>query len=47
MINFKTLKSTYLILFLLMNFQLISCAKQVQNAELKVKSLEKQVLKIK
>ena len=31
-------KSTYLFLFLLVNFQLICCAKQVQNSELKIQS---------
>ena len=35
---FNPRKSTYLFLFLLMNFQLISCAKQVQNSEFKVQS---------
>ncbi|WP_405565985.1 exo-beta-N-acetylmuramidase NamZ domain-containing protein [Polaribacter sp. Asnod6-C07] len=40
-------KSTYLFLFLLMNFQLISCAKRVQNSELSVKNDTKQQLEIK
>lgn len=31
MIDFKPFKSTYLILFLLLNFQLISCAQKTQN----------------
>jgi len=47
MILFNPRKSTYLFLFLLMNFQLISCAKQVQNSQFKVQSLEKQELEIK
>jgi uncharacterized protein YbbC (DUF1343 family) len=37
MIYFKPFKSTYLFLFLLLNFQLISCA---QSSELKVKILK-------
>jgi uncharacterized protein YbbC (DUF1343 family) len=35
---FNLRKSTYLFLFLLVNFQLICCAKQVQNSELKIQS---------
>jgi uncharacterized protein YbbC (DUF1343 family) len=37
MINFKPFKSTYLILFLLLNFQLISCAQKPKNKTQKVK----------
>ncbi|MFK8059780.1 MAG: exo-beta-N-acetylmuramidase NamZ domain-containing protein [Polaribacter sp.] len=44
MINFNLRKSTYLFLFLLMNFKLISCAKPVQNSELKVKSNKKDTI---
>ncbi|WP_397446361.1 exo-beta-N-acetylmuramidase NamZ domain-containing protein [Polaribacter sp. R77954] len=44
---FNLRKSTYLFLFLLMNFNLISCAKQFKNAELKVKAVDKDSLKIK
>ena len=40
MILFKLRKSTYLFLFLLMNFQLISCSKKVQNSKIKTSSLE-------
>ena len=47
MILFSLRKSTYLFLFLLTNFQLISCAKQVQNSEFKIQNAEKQPLKIK
>ncbi|MHB0755871.1 exo-beta-N-acetylmuramidase NamZ family protein [Polaribacter sp. M15] len=39
---FNPRKSTYLFLFLLMNFQLISCANQVQNSEFKVQSSKKE-----
>jgi chromosome partitioning protein len=35
MINFKPFKSTYLILFLLLNFQLISCAQKTQSQDSK------------
>jgi uncharacterized protein YbbC (DUF1343 family) len=41
---FKHFKSTYLLLFLLLNFQLVSCA---QGSELKVKKLQPETLKIK
>ena len=44
MIDFKPFKSTYLFLFLLLNFQLISCA---QNAESKVIKLKVEKVKIK
>ncbi|MFY9242656.1 MAG: DUF1343 domain-containing protein [Polaribacter sp.] len=44
MILFKPFKSTYLILFLLLNFQLISCAQKVENSKLKVRSLEKDTI---
>ncbi|PQJ72392.1 exo-beta-N-acetylmuramidase NamZ family protein [Polaribacter butkevichii] len=49
MINFKPFKSTYLFLFLMLNFQLISCAqkKEVQESKLNVQSLKKEVLEIK
>ena len=49
MIDFKPFKSTYLILFLLLNFQLISCAQktQNQNSEFKVQDSEKKDLVIK
>lgn len=47
MILFNLRKSTYLFLFLMMNFQLISCAKQVQKSKLKVLSSEKNQLEIK
>ncbi|APZ46813.1 hypothetical protein BW723_11190 [Polaribacter reichenbachii] len=47
MILFILRKSTYLFLFLLMNFQLISCAKRVQNSELAIKTESKQQLEIK
>ncbi|WP_439128451.1 exo-beta-N-acetylmuramidase NamZ family protein [Polaribacter sp.] len=36
---FKPFKSTYLFLFLFLNFQLISCSKQVQNSKFKIQSL--------
>ncbi|WP_439131611.1 exo-beta-N-acetylmuramidase NamZ family protein [Polaribacter sp.] len=39
-------KSTYLFLFLMMNFQLISCAKQVQHVEHRDLSAEKKQLEI-
>jgi uncharacterized protein YbbC (DUF1343 family) len=41
MILFNARKSTYLFLFLLLNFQLISCAKQVKNSDFKVLRLKK------
>ncbi|WP_299013826.1 DUF1343 domain-containing protein [uncultured Polaribacter sp.] len=41
MIKFIHIKSTYLFLFLLFNFQLISCAKRVKSSELKVLRLKK------
>jgi uncharacterized protein YbbC (DUF1343 family) len=44
MILFKPFKSTYLILFLLLNFQLISCGQNVQNSKLKVLILEKDTI---
>lgn len=47
MIHLKPLKNTYLILFLLMNFQLISCAQKAQNSEIKGQSSIQQDLKIK
>ena len=49
MIDFKPFKSTYLILFLLLNFQLISCAQktQNQNSEFNVQDSEKKDLVIK
>ncbi|TXD48248.1 exo-beta-N-acetylmuramidase NamZ domain-containing protein [Polaribacter sp. IC073] len=47
MINFKPFKSTYLFLFLLLNFQLISCAQKVQDSQSKGESLEKEKLIIK
>ncbi|APG64799.1 hypothetical protein LPB136_05230 [Tenacibaculum todarodis] len=40
MINFKPFKSTYLILFLSLNFQLISCAQKSQLKSEKVKELK-------
>ena len=40
-------KSTYLFLFLLMNFQLISCANQVQEPTIKILNSKKQELTIK
>ncbi|OAD45939.1 exo-beta-N-acetylmuramidase NamZ family protein [Polaribacter atrinae] len=49
MINFKPFKSTYLFLFLLLNFQLISYAqkKEVQDSKLNVQSSKNEVLEIK
>ncbi|AUC83911.1 DUF1343 domain-containing protein [Polaribacter sp. ALD11] len=49
MINFKPFKSTYLFLFLLLNFQLISCAQKVkvQDSKSKGQNLEKEKLIIK
>jgi len=47
MIHFKLRKSTYLFLFLLMNFQLFSCAQKVENEKIKNKNTEKDVLEIK
>jgi len=47
MIHFKLRKSTYLFLFLLMNFQLFSCAQKVENEKIKNKNREKDVLEIK
>lgn len=44
---FNPRKSTYLFLFLLMNFQLISCAKQVQKSTLKIKKTKQQSTEIK
>ncbi|WP_435416136.1 exo-beta-N-acetylmuramidase NamZ family protein [Polaribacter aestuariivivens] len=45
---FKPFKSTYLFLFLLLNFQLISCAqKKVQDSSLNVKSSQNEALEIK
>ncbi|WP_171032388.1 exo-beta-N-acetylmuramidase NamZ family protein [Polaribacter aestuariivivens] len=45
---FKPFKSTYLFLFLLLNFQLISCAqKKVKDLNLNVKSSQNEVLEIK
>ncbi|WP_299063733.1 DUF1343 domain-containing protein [uncultured Polaribacter sp.] len=44
MIDFKPRKNTYLFLFLLLNFQLISCAKQVQSPDIKVTVLEKDTI---
>ncbi|MCH3884867.1 MULTISPECIES: exo-beta-N-acetylmuramidase NamZ family protein [Tenacibaculum] len=40
MINFKPFKSTYLILFLILNFQLISCAQKPQLKSEKVETLK-------
>ena len=44
MIDFKPFKSTYLILFLLLNFQLISCAQktQSQDSKFQVQDAEKE-----
>jgi uncharacterized protein YbbC (DUF1343 family) len=49
MINFKPFKSTYLILFLLLNFQLISCAQktQSQDSKFQVQDADKEDLVIK
>lgn len=48
MIKFIHLKSTYLFLFLLFNFQLISCAqKKVQDSKLNVQNSKNEVLEIK
>nr|WP_298993700.1 DUF1343 domain-containing protein [uncultured Polaribacter sp.] len=47
MIHFKLRKSTYLFLFLLMNFQLFSCAQKVESETIKNKNREKDVLEIK
>ena len=47
MILFKLRKSTYLFLFLLMNFQLFSCAQKVESETIKNKNREKDVLEIK
>lgn len=44
---FNLRKSTYLFLFLLMNFKLISCANQVQEPTIKILNSEKQKLTIK
>jgi len=46
MIHFKLRKSTYLFLFLLMNFQLFSCAQKVESEKIKNKNTEKDVLEI-
>lgn len=49
MIDFKPFKSTYLILFLLLNFQLISCAQKTQNKDSKfqIQNSEKEDVSIK
>ncbi|WP_339883624.1 DUF1343 domain-containing protein [Polaribacter vadi] len=49
MIDFKPFKSTYLILFLLLNFQLISCAQKTQNksSEFQIQNSEKEDVSIK
>ena len=44
MIKLIHFKSTYLFLFLLLNFKLISCAKQVQNSEFKIQKIKKDTL---
>lgn len=44
---FNLRKSTYLFLFLLMNFQLISCAKKVQETPLPIQNKERKDLEIK
>lgn len=48
MLKFIHFKSTYLFLFLLLNFQLISCAqKKFQDSKLKVQSSKNEILEIK
>lgn len=48
MLKFIHFKNTYLFLFLLLNFQLISCAqKKVQDSKLKVQSSKNEILEIK
>jgi len=46
MILLKLRKSTYLFLFLLMNFQLISCAQKVQNKQIEQKNKSKEIAEI-
>ncbi|WP_041383367.1 exo-beta-N-acetylmuramidase NamZ domain-containing protein [Polaribacter sp. MED152] len=46
MILLKLRKSTYLFLFLLMNFQLISCAQKVQNKKIEQKNTAKEIVEI-